>query len=71
MAEEKHPNNEEPVGKRARIDPIVETDEDVDILLTPQFEPSTYYPPPPKGKTLKAVEELPVASSVDPEELEA
>jgi hypothetical protein len=50
MAEEKHPNNEEPVGKRARIDPIVETDEDVDILLTPQFEPSTYYPPPPKGK---------------------
>jgi hypothetical protein len=69
VAEEKCPDDEEPTGKRARIDPITETDEDVDILSTPRIEPSTYYPP--KGKALKTVEELPTASSADPEELEA
>jgi hypothetical protein len=69
VAEEKCPDDKEPTGKRAWIDPIAETDEDVDILSTPGIEPSTYYPP--KGKALKTIEELPAASSADPEELEA
>jgi hypothetical protein len=69
VAEEKRPDDEEPAGKRAQIDPIIETDEDIDILSTPQIEPLTFYPP--KGKALKIVEELPAASSADPEELEA
>jgi hypothetical protein len=50
VAEETRPEDEEPSGKRVRI------------------EPSTRYPP--KGKQLKATEELPVVSSADPEELE-
>jgi hypothetical protein len=69
VAEEKRPDNEEPAGKRVQINPIAETDEDVDILSTPRIEPSTRYPP--KGKALKTVEELLAASSADPEELEA
>jgi hypothetical protein len=40
--------DEEPTGKRARIDPVAEKDEDIDILSTPQIEPSTRYPS--KGK---------------------
>jgi hypothetical protein len=40
--------DEEPTGKRARIDPVTEKDEDIDILSTPQIEPSTRYPS--KGK---------------------
>jgi hypothetical protein len=36
---EKGPDDEEPSGKRARADPVVETDEDVDILSTPQIQP--------------------------------
>jgi hypothetical protein len=69
VAEEKRPGDKEPAGKRAQIDPILETDEDIDILSTPRIEPSTFYPP--KGKALKTVEELPATSSADPEELEA
>jgi hypothetical protein len=69
VAKEKGPDDDEPAGKRARIDPVTETDEDDDILSTPQIHPSTFYPP--KGKMLKTVEELPAAASVDGEELEA
>jgi hypothetical protein len=69
VAKEKDPDDEEPAGKRAQIDPVAETDEDVDILSPLRIEPSTYYPP--KGKALKTVEELPAATSVNPEELEA
>jgi hypothetical protein len=69
VAKEKGSDDEEPAGKRARTDPVAETDEDVDILLTPQIQPSTFYPP--KGKVLKTIEELPTATLVDPEELEA
>jgi hypothetical protein len=68
VAEEMRPEDEEPAGKRARIDPVTETDEDINILSTPWIEPSTRYPP--KGKVLKAAEELPVVSSADPEEME-
>jgi hypothetical protein len=32
---EKGPNDDKPSGKRARADPVAETDEDVDILSTP------------------------------------
>jgi hypothetical protein len=32
---EKGPDDDEPSGKRARADPVAETDEDVDILSTP------------------------------------
>jgi hypothetical protein len=68
VAEEKCPDDEEPTGKRARIDPIAELDEDVDILSPPRIELSTRYHP--KGKSLKADEELLATSSVDPKELE-
>jgi hypothetical protein len=60
VAEETCPEDEEPAGKRVRIDPVAETDGDIDILSTPRIEPSTRYPP--KGKELKATEELPIVS---------
>jgi hypothetical protein len=68
VAKEKGPEDDEPAEKRARIDPVAETEEDVDILSTPQIQPYTFYRP--KGKMLKTVEELP-ATLVDVEELEA
>jgi hypothetical protein len=68
VAKEKGPDDDEPARKRAQIDPVAETDDDVDILSTPQIQPCTFYPP--KGKMLKTVQELP-ATSVDAEELEA
>jgi hypothetical protein len=37
VANEKGPDDDEPAEKRARIDPVAETDEDVDILSTPQI----------------------------------
>jgi hypothetical protein len=36
-AKEKGPDDDEPAGKKARVDTVVETDEDVDILSTPQI----------------------------------
>jgi hypothetical protein len=58
------PEDGEPAGKRAQTDPFVETDEEIDILSTPQIEPSTRYPP--KGNELKTAKELHVDSSADP-----
>jgi hypothetical protein len=66
---EKKPDEDEPSGKRARADPIVETDEDVDIMSTPQIQPCTNYPP--KGPAQKLMEEPSSAGQADPEELEA
>jgi hypothetical protein len=66
---EKSPDEDEPSGKRARADPVAETDEDVDILSTPQIQPCTNYPP--KGSARKLTEELSSAGQADPEELEA
>jgi hypothetical protein len=51
---EKSPDEDEPSGKRARADPVVETDEDIDILSTPQIQPCTNYPP--KGSARKLTE---------------
>jgi hypothetical protein len=69
VAEGKCHDNEEPVGKKGVKRPDRRDSEDVDILSTPQIEPSTYYSP--KGKVLNTVEELPAATSADPEELES
>jgi hypothetical protein len=66
---EKGPDDDEPSGKRARADPVTETDEDVDILSMPQVQPCTTYPP--KGTARKMTEEPSTAGLVDPEELEA
>jgi hypothetical protein len=66
---EKGPDDDEPSGKRARADPVAETDEDVDILSTPQIQPCTNYPP--KGSAWKLTEEPSSADLADPEELEA
>jgi hypothetical protein len=66
---EKGPDDDEPSGKRARADPVAETDEDVDILSTPQIQPCTIYPP--KGSARKLTEEPSSAGLADPEELEA
>jgi hypothetical protein len=66
---EKGPDEDEPSGKRARADPVAETDEDVDILSTPQIQPCTNYPP--KGSAWKMTEEPSTAGLADPEELEA
>jgi hypothetical protein len=42
---EKGPDEDETSGKRARTDPVMKTDEDVDIMPTPQIQPCTNYPP--------------------------
>jgi hypothetical protein len=65
---EKGPDDDEPSGKRAQADPVVETDEDVDILSTPQIQPCTTYPP--KGTARNMTEEPSTAGLADPEELE-
>jgi hypothetical protein len=65
---EKGPDDDEPSGKRARADPVAETDEDVDILSTPQIQPCTTYPP--KGTARNMTEEPSTAGLADPEELE-
>jgi hypothetical protein len=69
VAKEKGPDDDEPAGKKAQVNPVAETDEDVDVLSTPQIQPCTFYPP--MGSVQKAVEELPSAALADPEELEA
>jgi hypothetical protein len=69
VAKEKGPDDDEPAEKKARANPVAETDEDVDILSTPQIQPCTSYPL--KGTARKAVEDLPLAALADPEELEA
>jgi hypothetical protein len=66
---EKGPDEDETSGKRARTDPFVETDEDADIMPTPQIQPCTNYPP--KGPVQKLTEEPSSAGQADPEELEA
>jgi hypothetical protein len=66
---EKGPDKDETFGKRARTDPVAETDEDVDIMPTPQIQPCTNYPP--KGSAQKFTEEPSSAGQADPEELEA
>jgi hypothetical protein len=35
VAKEKGPDGDEPVGKKAWVNPVVEIDEDIDILSTP------------------------------------
>jgi hypothetical protein len=69
VTKEKGPDDDQPAGKKAGVNLVTETDEDVDILLTPQIQPYTFYPL--KGTVRKAVEELPSAALADPEELEA
>jgi hypothetical protein len=66
---EKGPDEDETSGKRAQIDPVAETDEDVDIMPTPQIQPCTNYPP--KGSAQKLTEEPSPAGLADAEELEA
>jgi hypothetical protein len=56
-------------AKRARVDPGSETDEDVDVLTTPQIQPCTKYPP--KGSAQKMAEGPSQAGLADAEELEA
>jgi hypothetical protein len=65
----KGPDDDEPSGKKARANPVAETDEDVDILSAPQIQPCTSYPP--KGTMRKTAEELPTAALADLEKLEA
>jgi hypothetical protein len=66
---EKGPDEDETSGKRARTDQVAETDEDVDIMPTPQIQPCTNYPP--KGPVQKLTEEPSPAGLADAEELEA
>jgi hypothetical protein len=66
---EKGPDDAEASVKRVRIDPVAETDEDVDILTTPQIQPCTKYPP--KGSAQRLTEEPSPAGLADAEELEA
>jgi hypothetical protein len=66
---EKEPDDVEASGKRARIDPVAETDEDVDILTTPQIQPCTNYPT--KGSAQRLTEEPSPTGLADAEELEA
>jgi hypothetical protein len=66
---EKGPDDDEPSGKRARADPVAKTDENVDVLPTPQIQPCTTYPP--RGNVQKMAGGASAASLADPEELEA
>jgi hypothetical protein len=66
---EKGPDEDETSGKKARANPVVETDEDIDILSTPQIQPCTSYPS--RGTAQKMAEEPPTAGLANPEELEA
>jgi hypothetical protein len=66
---EKEPEDAEASAKRARVDPVAETDEDVDILTTPQIQPCTKYPP--KGSAQKLAERPSQVGLADAEELEA
>jgi hypothetical protein len=66
---EKGPDEDETSGKRAWAVPVAETDEDVDIMSTPQIQPCIKYPP--KGSAQKLTEEPSSAGQADPEELEA
>jgi hypothetical protein len=66
---EKDPDDNEHSGKKARANPVVETDEDIDILSTPQIQPCTTYPP--RGTAQNMAEGPLTASLPDPEELEA
>jgi hypothetical protein len=66
---EKGPDDDEPSGKKARANPVAETDEDVDIMSTPQIQPCTSYPP--RGTARKMTEEPSTAGLANPEELEA
>jgi hypothetical protein len=66
---EKEPEDAEISAKRARVDPVAETDEDVDIMPAPQIQPCTKYPP--KGSAKKLVEGPPPLGQTDAEELEA
>jgi hypothetical protein len=66
---EKEPDDAEASAKRARIDPVAETNEDVDILTTPQIQPCTKYPP--KGSAQRLIEEPSPVGLADAEELEA
>jgi hypothetical protein len=58
-----------PQTKKQKLENVSEVGESTDAYATPQIHPSTFYPP--KGKALKSVEELPAATSVNLEELEA
>jgi hypothetical protein len=51
------------------MDPVAETDEDVDIMPTPQIQSCNKYPP--KGPARKLTEEPSPAGLADAEELEA
>jgi hypothetical protein len=53
--------------QKAQTDPFVKTDENVDILSTPQIEPSTRYPP--RAKELEVTKVLPTTALLDLEEL--
>jgi hypothetical protein len=66
---EKEPDEDETSGKRVRTDPVTETDEDADIMPTPQIQPCTNYPP--KGLAQKLTEEPSPAGLANAEELEA
>jgi hypothetical protein len=66
---EKETEGVEASAKRARVDPVAETDEDVDIMPTPEIQPCTKYPP--KGSAKKLVEGPPPLGQTDAEELEA
>jgi hypothetical protein len=66
---EKELEDVEASAKRARVDPVAETDEDIDILTTPRIQPCTKYPP--KGSAQKLTGEPSQAGLADAEELEA
>jgi hypothetical protein len=66
---EKEPEDAEISAKRARVDPVAETDEDVDIMTTPQIQPCTKYPP--KGSARKLAEGVSQVHQAEAGELEA
>jgi hypothetical protein len=67
VVEEQQPEGVKLPRKKARLDPFAKTDDDMDILATPQLELSSCYPP--KAKELEGQKELPTTAPLDLEEV--
>jgi hypothetical protein len=66
VIEEQQPEAMKPQGKKSGTDSTAEADGNVDVLATPQIQPSTFYPP--QAKEVKEPKCQPVIAPVDPTE---
>jgi hypothetical protein len=55
-----------PQAKKLRTEKVSEDDEDVDVIATPQIQPSTFYPP--KTREIQEPKDHPIEITIDPVE---